>query len=153
AWAAVWYYRDLPRRRVERTLAARLGADVGVGALSIEGLRHFIVKDLVVRRMAGQPRLDEVRVATPDVTGSVFEIQQARFASLRAEGAVVRLVPPQPAVPPAQGEAVSATIGRLELVDARIVIGGEPLARNGGAGRVARGAADPRTATAAGSEA
>ena len=60
AAAAIWFYRDLPRRRVEQVLARRLGAEVRLGAFAIEGTRSFILRDLVIRRMASHPRLDDM---------------------------------------------------------------------------------------------
>jgi hypothetical protein len=127
----VRFSRDLPRRKLESALAARLSADVSVGGLSIDGLSRFVVTDLSIRRMAGQARLDSLRIATLEVTGSLLEIQQARFTTLRAVGAVVRLVPPDPSIPPAEGPGLSPTVERLTLERARILLGSGPEAAPG----------------------
>src|SRR5437762_1351687 len=74
AGAVVWLIRDMPRRKVVSTLEARIGAEVSLGALSIVGPRDYILRDLTIRRMAGQPRLGRLHIDTLDVRGALFDV-------------------------------------------------------------------------------
>lgn len=100
AAAALWFWRDLPRRRVESALAAKLSADVSLGGLRIEGVRSFVLRDLVVRRVAGQPRLALARVDRLEAHGDPRAILEGRFDRLHLDGVELRLGPPDPSVPP-----------------------------------------------------
>src|SRR5213593_221003 len=96
AGAGIWLLRDWPRRRVARALEERLGAEVGLGSLSIRGSRDFVLHDLTIRRMSGQPRLERLHVETLFVRGTLSDVMDARFETLRAVGVEARLVPPPP---------------------------------------------------------
>src|SRR5215210_7828895 len=55
---SVGWWQDLPRQRVEATLESELRADVRVGRLSVASRRRFVLHDVEVRRMGGQPYLE-----------------------------------------------------------------------------------------------
>lgn len=128
---AYWLWRDLPRRRVESGLEQRLGADVDLGRLSILGAQSFILHDLVIRRMASQPRLAHLRIGTLYVTGSLGDILDGTFESLRAVDLEARLAPPsEPPPAPAPGaEPIQAKVGRLVIERGRIVLGADEKER------------------------
>src|SRR5512137_2466338 len=94
AAGGVWLARDLPRRKVEGAIAGRLDARVRLGRIRVRGPHDFLLSDLEVTRMGGQPRLDRLRVRTLAVKGSVSDILEGRFETLRLSSAEVRLVPP-----------------------------------------------------------
>ncbi len=120
--SGIWLARDAPRRSVERLLAERLGAEVHVGGLAVDGLHDFVLREVEIHRMPSVPRLDRVRVATIGVRGSVPAFLDGRFDMLRLSGLEVRLVPPPPGGPPPPvGEPVRAFVGRLEVEDGRLV--------------------------------
>lgn len=125
AAAGVWLWRDLPRRQVETALERRLGAQVHLGAISILGTRSFILHDLVIRRMVSQPRLARLGIGALHVTGSVGEILDARFETLRAVDLEARLTPAveRVAPPDANAEPIQATVGRLVVEKGRLVLG------------------------------
>src|SRR5436309_515108 len=99
AAAGIWLLRDWPRRKVVRVLEERLGAEVGLGSLSVEGTRDFVLRDLTIRRMAGQPRIGRLHVETLFVRGSLSDVMDARFETLRAVAVEARLLPPRPSGP------------------------------------------------------
>jgi hypothetical protein len=114
--AGIWLGRDLPRRQVESGLAGKLEARVSLGRLEILGLRHFVLYDLTVTRMAGQPRVGRIRVARLEAVGSPFEMLEGRFDSLAISGLDVRLNPPPPGPwPEPSGPAAEVTVGTLTL--------------------------------------
>lgn len=120
--AGVWYFRDLPRRRVERALEEKLGASVRVGSLEILGARRFRLRDLEVTRMTGQPRLELVRARAVEATGSVMSMMDGRFEALRLSDIEARLVaPPAPSSAEAGG-AVQFSSGTLDVERCVIVI-------------------------------
>jgi len=129
AAAGAWFFRDLPRRRVEAILAGRLGAEVRLGRLSVEGTKRFVLYDLVVRRMAGQPFLDALRVARLTAEGSLTGIAAGRFDALRIEGLEARLAPPAPgAAAPAAGAPAELHAGVVSVSAGRVILaagGGE----------------------------
>lgn len=120
---AAWAFRDWPRRRVERTLSERLAADVALGKLEIEGKRRFVLRDLAVRRVAGQPRVGSVVVDRLEVEGSIRDILDGRIETLVADGVVLRLTAPDPSVPPSPPGAAPPRIEHLDVRHGRIVFG------------------------------
>ena len=103
---AVWWWRDLPRRQVERALEDELRADVDVGRLSAQGSRRFTLHDLRVRRMGGQPYLEVAEVDRITVEGALPRLRVADFARMEVSGVRVLLRPstgeplPEPATEP-----------------------------------------------------
>lgn len=120
--AAAWLARDLPRRRIERTLGERLGADVRIESISVLGLREFVLRGVVARRLAGQPRVDRIRVARVEAVGSVLEFLEGRFEELGLSGLEVRLGAPRDVPPAAPG--VKVTIDRLRIEGGSLVVAG-----------------------------
>lgn len=122
---AAWWFRDLPRRQVEQALAGRLEAEVRLGAFEIEGLRRFVLRDLRLRRIAGQPRVEAATVERLVAEGGVREILAGRFESLGLEGVEVRLAPPEEPPREPSGPAADVFVGRLALTRGRVVVEGE----------------------------
>ena len=79
AGAAVWWHRDWPRRRLEAVLATELVADVSLGRLTVEQGPRFVLHDLEVRRMGGQPLLEVARVARITAESPVARAARADF--------------------------------------------------------------------------
>jgi len=126
---AVWWWRDLPRRQVERVLERELVADVSVGRLSVEGARRFTLHDLRVRRMGGQPYLELVTVERVTVEGPLPRLRVADFQTMEVTGVHVLLRPPtgEP-LPPPSTEPSTLKVGKLTLTDGTVVVragGGE----------------------------
>lgn len=120
---AAWLGRDLPRRQVERGLAQRLEAEVALGRFEIEGLRRFVLRELVIRRLAGQPRLERLAVETLLVEGGVRDVLAGRFETLALDGVEIRLGPPPDDPPPEpSGPPAEVTAGRVTLARGRLVV-------------------------------
>lgn len=122
-----WLVWDLPRRRVEATLAERLGAEVRLGRLSIRGARTFLLYDLEIRRMASQPLVEHLAVGTLYVLGSLAEIRQGRFEELRLADAELHVARPPPA-PRETRPAGRLVAGRLGVIRGRVVVAGKSTA-------------------------
>ncbi|HEX5042409.1 MAG TPA: hypothetical protein VFV75_05860 [Candidatus Polarisedimenticolaceae bacterium] len=120
---AVWWWRDLPRRQVERILERELVADVSVGGLSIEGSRRFSLHDLRVRRMGGQPYLEVATVDRITVQGSLPRVRVADFETMDVTGVHILLRPPtgEP-LPPPSSEPSTLKVGRLTLRNGEVVV-------------------------------
>ncbi|MBP7147424.1 MAG: hypothetical protein KBD01_07750 [Acidobacteria bacterium] len=123
--AVAWLLRDLPRRLVEDAIARRLVAEVDLGGLRVQGTRQFELRRLRVRRMAGMPLLDELRIETLHVGGSVREILGGRFERLALDGLRVRLARPPPGteLPPA-GPPSEVLVRQLVIGGGEVVIAG-----------------------------
>lgn len=119
---AAWWFRDLPRRQVERALEGRLEADVHLGLLEIDGLRRFVLRDLRLRRIAGQPLVEEVAIERLVVEGDVREILAGSFVSLDLDGVEVRLSRPGGPAREPSGPAAEVLVGRLALTRGRLII-------------------------------
>jgi len=120
---AVWWWRDLPRRQVERVLERELVADVSVGRLSVEGTRRFTLHDLRVRRMGGQPYLEVATVDRITVVGALPRVRVANFETMEVSGVHVLLRPPtgEP-LPPPSTEPSTLKVGKLTLRDGEVVV-------------------------------
>ncbi|HEX6852471.1 MAG TPA: hypothetical protein VF139_13825 [Candidatus Polarisedimenticolaceae bacterium] len=124
--AAAWWWRDLPRRRVEAALEGKLSAEVRLGRLEIRGLDRFVLHDLEVRRVAGQPRLVHAVVRRLEADGGARAMLEGRFDRLGLRGAEVRLGPPDPSIPPPPpGPPAKIAAGVLTLAEGRLVIATE----------------------------
>lgn len=125
ALLALWILRDLPRREVERVLAQRLQARVRVGALSVTDTRTFVLHDLEIRRVAGVPWLEALRVERLVARGALRAVLDAHFDALELSGVRVRLAPP-PAEPWPQpeGPPAAARVARLDAAGVLVVAGG-----------------------------
>jgi hypothetical protein len=119
----LWLARDFPRRYLERILAERLGADVRLGQLGIAGPREFVLRDLRVRHMKSEPRLESLRIERLDVASSPRLAGEGRFESLLLSGVEIRLGP-STLTPEAQ-EAAEIHVGRLDVRSGIIVVAGE----------------------------
>lgn len=124
---AAWWWRDLPRRKVESALEGKLSASVRLGRLEIAALDRFVLHDLEVRRVAGQPTLVHARVERLEADGDARAMLEGRFVRLGLTGVELRMgpadpsIPPPPPGPPAQVAAAALTIdrGRVTLATAR----------------------------------
>jgi hypothetical protein len=123
AGGGLWLARDLPRRYVERILAERLGAEVRLGQLEIAGRREFVLRDLRVRHMKSEPRLESLRIERMDVASSPRLAGEGRFESLLFSGVEIRLGPST--LPPEAQEATEVHVGRLDVRDGKIIVTGE----------------------------
>lgn len=74
-----------------RGLAGKLDAEVGLGRFEILGRRRFLLGELRVRAMAGEPRLEEFSAREVLVEGAVGEILEGRFELLQIRGLDVKL--------------------------------------------------------------
>ena len=119
----VWLARDLPRRYVERILAERLGAEVRLGRLEIAGHREFVLRDLRVRRMKSEPRLESLQIERLDVASSPRLAGEGRFESLLFSGVEIRLSPSTRSLE--AHEAGEISVGRLDVRDGQITVRGE----------------------------
>jgi hypothetical protein len=123
AGAVLWLARDYPRRHVERMLAERLGAEVRLGHLGIAGPREFVLRDLRVRDMKSESRLESLRIERLDVASSPRLAGEGRFESLLLSGVEIRLRPSTRR--PEEQEAAEVHVGRLNVRDGNIIVAGE----------------------------
>lgn len=120
--AALRLGRDLPRSRVERALAERLGCAVSLGALEVGGLEEIVLVDLEIGRPVPFPYLEGARIESLRARGSIAAMLDGRFDSLRIEGVSARLAPAPPGpASPAVGSALR--VGRLTLDRALVLAG------------------------------
>jgi len=118
----LWLARDQPRRIVQAALAERLGAEVLVGNLHIEGLNEIRLGQVVIR-MRAAPGLREIRIAEIVARGAVGDMSRGRFQSLRLVGVEVIVDPAAGAVwPTAVGKSASPAVARLVLVGGRLTL-------------------------------
>jgi hypothetical protein len=145
---AAWWFRDLPRRQLERALAGRLEADVHLGAFEIDGLRRFVLRDLRLRRIAGRPLVEEVAIERLNAEGDAREILAGRFVSLGLDGVEVRLSRPEEPAREPSGPAAEIFVGRLALTRGRLIIGESVVAFEADAREVGGSAEGTLTARA-----
>lgn len=120
---SVWWWRDLPRRRIEAALEAELRADVTVGRLSVQGSRRFTLHDLRIRRMGGQPYLEVAEVRRVTVEGSLPRLRVADFETMEVLGVTVRLRPSTgERLPEPDTEPSTLKVGHLVLRQGAVVL-------------------------------
>ncbi len=118
----LWLLRDQPRRIVQSALAERLGAEVAVGSLHIEGL-HEVRLGQVVIRMRGAPGLREIRIDEIVARGAVGDMSRGRFQSLQLAGLEVVVDPAAGAVwPTAAGPQTVPEVARFEIPAGRLTL-------------------------------
>lgn len=115
--------RDLPRRQVEKTLARRLEAEVTLGGLEIVDFRTVRLTALEIRRMAGQPFLEVLKIPELIAEGNPGEMVAARFERQVYRGMEVRLArQPAGTVPAPSGPPASFSNAVLEVENGRIIV-------------------------------
>ena len=118
----LWLMRDQPRRIVQSALAERLGAEVTVGNLHVEGLNEVRLGQVVIR-MRAAPGLREIRIDEIVARGALGEMSRGRFQSLRLVGVEVIVDPAAGAVWPTEGgPRWSPEVARLEIAAGRVTL-------------------------------
>ena len=118
----LWLMRDQPRRIVQSALAERLGAEVSVGSLHIEGLYEVRLGQVVIR-MRAAPGLREIRIDEIVARGALGEMSRGRFQSLRLVGVEVIVDPAAGAVWPTDGgPQMESEVARLEIAAGRVTL-------------------------------
>ncbi len=106
---------------MRRALARKLSADVRFDAIRFESFSRVRIEGLRIRQIASEPRIEEVRATALIAIGSLVEMANGKFDTIRVEGLHLRLAPAEEPVL-AETEETSAEIGRLELPDTVITL-------------------------------
>jgi hypothetical protein len=118
----LWLLRDQPRRIVQAALADRLGAEVSVGSLHVEGLSSVRLGEVGIR-MHSAPGLEEIRIAEIIARGAVGDMSRGRFQFLRLVGFEVTVDPAAGAVwPTVVGPQTKPEVARLEIAAGRVTV-------------------------------